>query len=41
MQLPRAVVRFNKMINNPIQRQYAWLLPPWVIHPRPTPDGSW
>jgi deazaflavin-dependent oxidoreductase (nitroreductase family) len=31
MQVPRAVVRFNKMINNPIQRQYAWLLPPWAI----------
>jgi deazaflavin-dependent oxidoreductase (nitroreductase family) len=31
MQLPRSVVRFNRAINNPIQRQYAWLLPPWVI----------
>ena len=31
MQIPRRVVRFNKAINNPIQRQYAWLLPPWAI----------
>jgi deazaflavin-dependent oxidoreductase (nitroreductase family) len=31
MQIPRRVVRFNKAVNNPIQRQYAWLLPPWVI----------
>jgi deazaflavin-dependent oxidoreductase (nitroreductase family) len=25
------VARFNRVINNPIQRQYAWLVPPWVI----------
>jgi deazaflavin-dependent oxidoreductase (nitroreductase family) len=31
MQVPRSVVRFNRAINNPIQRQYAWLLPPWAI----------
>ena len=31
MPLPRAIVGFNKAINNPIQRQYAWLLPPWAI----------
>lgn len=31
MEVPRAVVRFNNAINNPIQRQYAWLLPPWAI----------
>jgi deazaflavin-dependent oxidoreductase (nitroreductase family) len=31
MQIPRRVARFNKAVNNPIQRQYAWLLPPWVI----------
>jgi deazaflavin-dependent oxidoreductase (nitroreductase family) len=31
MEIPRGVVRFNRAINNPIQRQYAWLLPPWVI----------
>jgi deazaflavin-dependent oxidoreductase (nitroreductase family) len=29
--LPRAVARFNRLVNNPIQRQYAWLLPPWAI----------
>jgi deazaflavin-dependent oxidoreductase (nitroreductase family) len=31
MEVPRGVVRFNRAINNPIQRQYAWLLPPWVV----------
>jgi deazaflavin-dependent oxidoreductase (nitroreductase family) len=31
IQLSRRVARFNRRINNPIQRQYAWLLPPWVI----------
>jgi deazaflavin-dependent oxidoreductase (nitroreductase family) len=31
VQIPRRVVRFNKAFNNPIQRQYAWLLPPWGI----------
>jgi deazaflavin-dependent oxidoreductase (nitroreductase family) len=31
MQIPRTVARFNKRINNPIQRQYAWLLPPWSV----------
>ena len=31
VQLPRRVASFNRRINNPIQRQYAWLLPPWVI----------
>src|SRR5882762_7309546 len=31
MQIPRAVIRFNKAVNNPIQRQYAWLLPPWTV----------
>lgn len=29
--MPRRVARFNKAVNNPIQRQYAWLLPPWAI----------
>ncbi len=34
MEIPRAVARFNKAVNNPIQRQYAWLVPPWsvVVH---------
>jgi deazaflavin-dependent oxidoreductase (nitroreductase family) len=31
MEIRRRIVRFNKTINNPIQRQYAWLLPPWLI----------
>ncbi len=31
IQLSRRVARFNRRINNPIQRQYAWVLPPWVI----------
>ena len=29
--MSRRVARFNKAVNNPIQRQYAWLLPPWVV----------
>lgn len=31
LELSRRVARFNRAVNNPIQRQYAWLLPPWVI----------
>jgi deazaflavin-dependent oxidoreductase (nitroreductase family) len=31
LKLSRRVARFNRAVNNPIQRQYAWLLPPWVI----------
>ena len=31
MKLSRRVARFNKLINNRIQRLYAWLLPPWAI----------
>ncbi|MFT3924344.1 MAG: nitroreductase/quinone reductase family protein [Myxococcales bacterium] len=31
MKLPRAVARFNKRVNNPIQLSWAWLLPPWAI----------
>jgi deazaflavin-dependent oxidoreductase (nitroreductase family) len=31
MQLPRAVARFNRAVNNPIQGVYAWLLPPWAV----------
>jgi deazaflavin-dependent oxidoreductase (nitroreductase family) len=35
LKLSRRVARFNRAVNNPIQRQYAWLLPPWAIicHP--------
>ena len=31
LKLSRRVARFNRAVNNPIQCQYAWLLPPWVI----------
>ena len=31
MKLSRRVARFNKLINNPIQGTYAWLVPPWAI----------
>jgi deazaflavin-dependent oxidoreductase (nitroreductase family) len=31
VQIPRRVVRFNRAVINPIQRQYAWLVPPWAI----------
>jgi deazaflavin-dependent oxidoreductase (nitroreductase family) len=31
MKLSRRVARFNRLINNPIQGLYAWLLPPWAV----------
>jgi deazaflavin-dependent oxidoreductase (nitroreductase family) len=31
IKLSRRVARFNKAVNNPIQSQYAWLLPPWAV----------
>ena len=31
MHLSRRVARFNRLINNPIQGVYAWLLPPWAV----------
>ncbi|HWF55615.1 MAG TPA: nitroreductase family deazaflavin-dependent oxidoreductase [Solirubrobacteraceae bacterium] len=31
VQLSRRVARFNRRVNNPLQRQYAWLLPPWAV----------
>jgi deazaflavin-dependent oxidoreductase (nitroreductase family) len=31
VKLSRRVARFNKAVNNPVQRQYAWLLPPWAV----------
>ncbi|MGI8428949.1 MAG: nitroreductase family deazaflavin-dependent oxidoreductase [Solirubrobacteraceae bacterium] len=31
LKLSRRVARFNRAVNNPIQGQYAWLLPPWVV----------
>lgn len=27
----RALARINRVVTNPIQRQWAWLLPPWVV----------
>jgi deazaflavin-dependent oxidoreductase (nitroreductase family) len=29
--LPRRLARFNRVITNPIQGQWAWLLPPWAV----------
>lgn len=31
MKLSRRVARFNTLINNRIQRVYAWLVPPWAV----------
>jgi deazaflavin-dependent oxidoreductase (nitroreductase family) len=31
VQLPRRVAAFNKVVTNPIQRTYAWLVPPWAV----------
>jgi deazaflavin-dependent oxidoreductase (nitroreductase family) len=31
IRLPRRLARFNRWITNPIQRQFAWLLPPWSV----------
>ena len=31
MKLSRRVARFNRLINNPIQGVYSWLLPPWIV----------
>jgi deazaflavin-dependent oxidoreductase (nitroreductase family) len=31
MQLPRRVARFNRVVTNPIQGTWAWLLPPWAV----------
>jgi deazaflavin-dependent oxidoreductase (nitroreductase family) len=31
MKLSRPVARFNRLINNPIQGVYAWLVPPWAV----------
>ncbi len=31
VELPRKLARFNRAVTNPIQRQYAWLLPPWIV----------
>jgi deazaflavin-dependent oxidoreductase (nitroreductase family) len=29
--LPRGLARFNRLVTNPIQGTYAWLLPPWAV----------
>ena len=31
VQLPRRLARINRVVTNPIQGQWAWLLPPWAI----------
>jgi deazaflavin-dependent oxidoreductase (nitroreductase family) len=31
IKLRRRVARFNRVITNPIQGQWAWLLPPWAV----------
>jgi deazaflavin-dependent oxidoreductase (nitroreductase family) len=31
VRLPRRLARFNRAVVNPIQRTYAWLLPPWAV----------
>jgi deazaflavin-dependent oxidoreductase (nitroreductase family) len=31
LRLGRPLARFNRTVTNPIQGQYAWLLPPWVV----------
>ncbi len=31
IQLSRTVARFNRVVTNPIQLRYAWLLPPWAV----------
>lgn len=29
--VPRAVAQFNKRYNNPFQRKFAWLIPPYAL----------
>ena len=31
VQIPRRVAAFNRVVTNPIQGTYAWLLPPWAV----------
>lgn len=31
VQLPRRLAAFNRVVTNPIQGAYAWLLPPWLV----------
>jgi deazaflavin-dependent oxidoreductase (nitroreductase family) len=31
IKLSRRIARFNRLVTNPLQGSYAWLLPPWVV----------
>jgi deazaflavin-dependent oxidoreductase (nitroreductase family) len=31
VKLSRRVATFNRLVNNPIQGVYAWLVPPWAV----------
>ncbi len=31
LRLPRRLARFNRVVTNPIQGVYAWVLPPWAV----------
>ncbi len=31
IEIPRRVARFNRVVTNPIQLRYAWLLVPWAV----------
>lgn len=31
IKLPRRLARFNRVVTNPIQGVYAWVLPPWAV----------
>lgn len=31
IQLPRRLARFNRVVTNPIQDAWAWVLPPWAV----------
>jgi deazaflavin-dependent oxidoreductase (nitroreductase family) len=31
MRFPRGLARFNRHVTNPIQRTFAWLVPPWAV----------
>lgn len=31
MEIRRRLARFNRLVTNPIQGQWAWLLSPWVV----------
>ena len=31
VKLPRRLAAFNRVVTNPIQGTYAWLIPPWAL----------